>query len=70
MRHPSLHLPHPHRAGGFTLLVRNYQIPAADAANLLSGRLVLETGDQLYVGSTTTNTNLQMLASIIETANQ
>jgi hypothetical protein len=59
-----------YRTQQFTTLVRNYQIPAQDAASLLTGRLVLETGDQLYIGSTTTSTNLQMLTSIIETANQ
>ena len=54
----------------FTNLVQNFQIPPQDSASLISGKLVLETGDQLYVSSTTTNQYLQLITSIIETANQ
>ena len=59
-----------YRTQQFTTLIRNYQIPSQDAASLVTGKLVLETGDQLYIASTTTGTYLQMLTSIIETANQ
>lgn len=58
------------KSGSFTHLIQNFAIPPQDAASLISGKLVLETGDQLYVSSTTTDQYLQLIASIIETANQ
>ena len=51
-------------------IVQNYMVPPNDSANLIPGRLVMQTNDQLYVGSTTTSQYLQFTASIIETANQ
>jgi hypothetical protein len=56
------------RSGTDTEIVKNLAIPASDTANLLSGKLVIETGDILTtVGST--STDLKFLSSILETSN-
>lgn len=52
-----------------TEIVRNYDIPANDTANLLPGKLVLETGDFITI-SGSTSTDLKFLTSILETSNQ
>jgi len=55
----------------WTLIVQNYPVPIADAAVFLAGKMVLQTSDQLYVsGNDTSNTYLQLLASLLESANQ
>jgi len=58
-----------HRRGGTdTEIVKNLAIPASDTANLLSGKLVVESGDILTtIGST--STDLKFLSSILETSN-
>jgi len=58
-----------HRRGATdTRMLKNYPISASDTANLLSGKLVLESGDKLVIyGSNATN--LEFLASILETLN-
>jgi hypothetical protein len=51
-----------------TEIIKNLAIPAGDTANLLSGKLVIETGDSLtVVGSTASG--LKFLSSILETSN-
>jgi|TARA_R100000030_G_scaffold70334_1_gene53995 hypothetical protein len=55
-------------SGTDTNIVRNLSIPPKDTANLLAGKLVVETGDKLtIVGSTATD--LKFLSSILETSN-
>jgi len=56
------------RSGTDTEIVKDLAIPANDTANLLAGKLVVETGDVLtMVGSTTTS--LKYLSSVLETSN-
>jgi len=56
------------RSGTDTEIVKDLAIPANDTANLLAGKLVVETGDVLtMVGSTTTT--LKYLSSVLETSN-
>jgi hypothetical protein len=56
------------RSGTDTEIVKDLAIPANDTANLLAGKLVVETGDVLtMVGSTTTG--LKYLSSVLETSN-
>ena len=51
-----------------TEIVKGLPVQASDTANLLSGKLVVETGDSLtIVGSTATD--LKYLSSILETSN-
>ena len=58
-----------HRRDGVdTEIVKNLAIPVSDTANLLPGKLVVETGDTLtMVGST--STGLKFISSILETSN-
>ena len=50
-----------------TEIVDNYFIPPNDTLNLLTGKLVLETGDSIkIIGSS--STDLKFLASILETS--
>ncbi len=52
-----------------TFLVRDFQIPANDALNPISGKLIIETLDSVRcIGSNTTT--LQLTLSILETANE
>jgi hypothetical protein len=56
------------RSGNDTDIVRNLAIPVSDTANLLPGKLVVETGDSLVmIGST--STGLKFISSILETSN-
>ena len=56
------------RSGTDTAIVKDLAIPANDTANLLAGKLVVETGDTLtIVGSTATD--LKYISSILETSN-
>ncbi len=52
-----------------TEILKDFLIPGNDTANLLSGKLVLETGDTISV-SGSSSTNLKFLTSILETFNQ
>ncbi len=52
-----------------TELVKNFELPPNDTANLLAGKLVLETGDTISVSGDTTG-SLKFLTSILETFNQ
>jgi len=51
-----------------TEMLKNYPIAANDTANLLSGKLVLESGDVLVL-SGSNGTNLKFIGSILETLN-
>jgi len=51
-----------------TELLKQYPIPGNETANLLSGKLVLESGDKLVL-SGSDETNLKFIASILETLN-
>jgi len=51
-----------------TEIVKNYPIAAGDTANLLPGKLVLETGDTISVFGSD-GSNLKFLVSILETSN-
>ena len=56
------------RNGTDTEIVKDLAVPPNDTANLLPGKLVIETGDSLtIVGSTATG--LKYLSSILETSN-
>lgn len=51
-----------------SLLVREFAIPAGDAASVLTGKLIIESLDSIRAGATTTGT-LQLVMSVLETAN-
>lgn len=52
-----------------TFLVKNYAIPPGDAANPISGKLIIETLDSIKCYGSNTST-LQLTLSILETANE
>jgi hypothetical protein len=56
------------RSGNPTNIITNAVLPTADAISLLSGKLILQTGDSINV-SASANGTAQMLLSILETAN-
>ena len=56
-------------AGANTYLAQNFQVPYNDAAAIVAGKLVLETGQSIS-GSATQNGSLQIIISLLETANQ
>jgi len=56
------------RSSTDTELLKEFPISANDTANLLPGKLVLESGDRLVL-SGSNNTNLKFIASILETLN-
>jgi hypothetical protein len=51
-----------------TEMLKEYPISARDTANLLAGKLVLESGDKLVL-SGSNGTDLKFIASILETLN-
>ena len=51
-----------------TEMLKQFPIASSDTANLLAGKLVLESGDKLVL-SGSDNTNLKFIASILETLN-
>jgi hypothetical protein len=51
-----------------TEMLKNYPIAANDTANLLAGKLVLESGDKLVLSGSNA-TDLKFIASILETLN-
>ncbi|MFZ9741624.1 MAG: hypothetical protein ACO3CQ_07010 [Candidatus Nanopelagicaceae bacterium] len=51
-----------------TELLQNYPISEHDTANLLAGKLVLQSGDKLVL-SGSNSTDLKFIASILETLN-
>jgi hypothetical protein len=52
-----------------SFLVRDFGIPDADAGSVLSGKLIIEELDSIRAYSSTTAT-LQLVLSILETANE
>lgn len=53
-----------------TEILKEYPIPANDTANLLSGKLVLETGDVLLLSTDSNGENdIKFIGSILETLN-
>jgi hypothetical protein len=56
------------RSSTDTEMLKEFPISASDTANLLAGKLVLESGDKLVL-SGSDNTNLKFIASILETLN-
>lgn len=55
----------------YTNIVKDIACPIADVRILLGGKLVLETADQVYVsGNDTTESNLKLIISVLESANQ
>ena len=59
----------------FTTIVNDIPCPINDSRLMLGGKLVLETGDQLYVSGTDTSATptsgfLQLIVSVLESANQ
>jgi len=51
-----------------TELFKTFPVPFKDTVNLLTGKLVLESGDKLYL-SGSNGSNLKFVASILETVN-
>ena len=49
-------------------MLKEFPISASDTANLLAGKLVLESGDKLVLSGSDA-TNLKFIASILETLN-
>ena len=56
------------RSSTDTEMLKNFPISSSDTANLLSGKLVLESGDRLVL-SGSNGTDLKFVASILETLN-
>lgn len=53
----------------YTMIVKEIGVPNNDARLLLGGKLVLQTGDKLFIQGKS-NGELEFIASILETANQ
>lgn len=51
-----------------TEMLKNFPISSSDTANLLAGKLVLESGDRLVLSGSNA-TDLKFIASILETLN-
>jgi hypothetical protein len=51
-----------------TQILKSFPIASHDTANLLAGKLVLESGDKLVL-SGSNGTNLKFIASVLETLN-
>jgi len=49
-------------------LCKEFEIPTKDSASILTGKLVLETGQKI-VGQASANTALKLVMSLLETAN-
>ncbi len=56
------------RSSTDTEILKNYPISVNDSANLISGKLILESGDKLVLSGSSA-TNLKFIASILETLN-
>lgn len=56
------------RSSTDTEMLKNYPISSNDTANLLAGKLVLESGDRLVLSGSNAS-NLKFIASILETLN-
>lgn len=56
------------RGGNNTSIIKNTIIPVNDAVSLLSGKLILQTGDSFVITGSSNNT-AQLILSYLETAN-
>ncbi len=56
-----------YRSAANTELIKNFEVPGYDAGSFLTGRLVLEEGNRLYVRAN--NANFKFIFSYLETAN-
>ena len=56
------------RGSNTTSIIKNTYVPINDATSLLSGKLILQTGDSFVVSATSNNSG-QLLLSYLETAN-
>jgi len=56
------------RSATDTEILKDFPIPNNDTANLLSGKLVLESGDKLVISGSNAS-NLKFISSILETLN-
>ena len=56
------------RNGNVTSIIKNTTIPIKDAATLLTGKLILQTGDSITV-SGNANSRGQLILSYLETSN-
>lgn len=56
-----------YRAGANTEIIKDMKIPGNDAGTFLTGRLVLEEGNRLYIRAN--NANFKFVFSYLETAN-
>jgi hypothetical protein len=54
---------------GTSFLIKNFEIPASDAASVLTGKLIIESFDSIRAYSSNTST-LQLTLSILESANE
>jgi len=52
-----------------TYLVKEFQIPANDAANPIFGKMIVETSDSIICYGTS-NSSMQLTLSVLETANE
>lgn len=52
-----------------SFLVKNFAIPKGDAGSVLSGKLILESLDSIRCGGGTSTGTLQLVLSVLETAN-
>ena len=57
-----------YRGGANSWLIKDFTIPANDAGTILTGRLVLEEGNKLYVNTSTVDA-INFIFSYLETAN-
>lgn len=55
-------------SGSDTEIIKNLSIPAGDTANLISGKLVVESGDKLAINGSNAS-DLDFIASVMETSN-
>ena len=57
-----------YRGANYSWLIRNLTIPAKDAGSFLTGRLVLEEGNKLFVNASSAS-KVNFIFSYLETAN-
>lgn len=57
------------RNSNTTSIIKNTAIPVNDAVSLLSGKLIIQSGDAFHAKSSA-NGNSQLILSYLETANQ
>jgi hypothetical protein len=57
-----------YKGNNATELVKNFDIPVSDSSGLLTGKLVLETGDSFRI-SASDSSSLKIVLSLLETLN-